>query len=204
MSTDNIIKTNCAVIVLAAGGSSRLGRPKQLLPFRGKSLLEHAVDSANDSAASPVIVVLGSNAKELEMYIDEKKLHIVENDAWHKGIGVSIRCGMETLKRVALLSDAVILMVCDQPYVSAELLDALIKKQQETGKAIVACSYGNTIGTPALFFKSMFSNLLRLNADSGAKILIEKHTEELAVVNFPSGEIDVDTEEDYRQLGSHS
>ena len=200
MASKNIIKSNCAIIILAAGASARLGRPKQLLPYQGKSLLEHAVDIANDSDASPVIVVLGAGAAELEKMIDEKKLHIVENEEWQEGIASSIRCGMNTLKRVALLSDAVILMVCDQPHIETSVINELIATQKKTGKPIVASRYGDTMGTPVLFFKSMFAELLELEGDKGAKKIIDKYPTELAAIAFPLGELDIDTEEDYKTL----
>ncbi len=200
MTSENIIKSNCAVIILAAGRSARLGRPKQLLPYQGKSLLVHAVDIAKDSEAGPVIVVLGAGASELEKLIDEKNLHIVENKEWQEGIASSIRCGLNTLKRVALLSDAVILMVCDQPHIDTTIINELIDTQKKTGKPIVASRYGNTTGTPVLFFKSLFAELLELEGDKGAKKLIDKYPAELATISFPLGEIDIDTEEDYQAL----
>lgn len=177
-----------------------MGRPKQLLPYQGKSLLEHAVDIANDSQAAPLIVVLGAHAKDLEKEIDEKKLHIVENKDWQEGMSSSIRCGLQALKRVALLSDAVILMVCDQPYINPSILNDLIAMQKKTGKPIVASKYGNTLGTPVLFFKSLFPELLELKGDKGAKMIIEKYVDELATVPFEKGNIDIDTEDDYRAL----
>lgn len=200
MIEGNIITSNCAIIILAAGASTRLGRPKQLLPYHGKSLLEHAVDTANDSEASPVIVVLGAHARELEELVDEKKLHVVENKEWNEGMASSIRCGLNTLKRVALLSDGVILMVCDQPYLDAGIINELIATQKRTGKPIVACQYGNTAGTPVLFYKTLFSELLELQGDKGAKKVMEKYTENMVTVPFAGGEIDIDTEEDYTAL----
>ena len=200
MSAGNTIETNCAVIILAAGASSRLGRPKQLLPFRGKSLLQNAADTAFYSKAKPVIIVLGSNAGEMAIDTREEKVHIVENHEWKEGLGSSIRCGMQTLKRVALLSDAVILMTCDQPYITAEHLDELVSTQKETGQPIVASEYGNAVGTPALFFKTVFPQLLELNGDRGARVLIEKSPGAVATIPFNLGEIDIDTEEDFRKL----
>lgn len=125
-----MIANNCGIVVLAGGESSRMGRPKQLLPYKGKSLLEHTVDIANDANADPVIVVLGANAESLEKIVDEKKVHIVENKEWKEGMASSIRCGLNTLMQVAPLSDSVILMVCDQPYISASLLNELIATQK--------------------------------------------------------------------------
>lgn len=191
---------NCAIIILAAGSSSRMGRPKQLLPYMGKSLLSHSVDIANDTDANPVIVVLGANAALLEKEIDEKKVHIVVNKEWQEGMASSIRCGLNTLLHIAPSSGAAILMVCDQPFVSAPLLNELISKQKNTGKQIVASQYQNTVGPPALFDKIIFPELMKLKGDAGARKIVEKHSSDTTTVLFTGGNIDIDTEADYKAL----
>ncbi len=173
-----------------------------MLPYQGKTLLEHAADTANDSEAGPVIVVLGAHAEELEKLIDQKKLHIVENKDWQEGLSSSIRCGLQTLKRVALLSDGVILMVCDQPFINPGILNDMIASQKKTGKGIIACQYDNAVGTPVLFYKKYFPELLELKGDKGAKMIIEKFAADLATVTFEKGSIDIDNEDDYRALNS--
>ena len=198
---DNNVKVNsCAIIILAAGSSSRMGRPKQLLPYNGKSLLEHTVDTANDTDANPVIVVLGANATMLDKEINEKKVHITENTEWGEGMASSVRCGIKTLMQIAPYSDAAIIMVCDQPFVSPALLNELIAAQKNTGKAIVTSQYNNAIGPPALFHKTVFPGLLELKGDAGARKIIEKRKTDVATVSFDKGEIDIDTEADYKAL----
>jgi molybdenum cofactor cytidylyltransferase len=177
-----------------------MGRPKQLLPYKGKSLLEQTVDTANDADANPVIVVLGASAAVLEKEIDEKKVHIVENKEWQEGMASSIRCGLNTLLQIAPSSDAVILMVCDQPFVSPSLLNELITTQKNTGKLIVTSQYENTIGPPALFYKTIFPELLKLKGDAGARKIVTQHSDDTATVLFTEGKIDIDTEADYNAL----
>ena len=177
-----------------------MGRPKQLLPYNGKSLLEHTVDTANDAEANPVIVVLGANATLLEKEIDEKKVHIVENKEWEEGMASSIRCGLNTLLQIAPSADSVILMVCDQPFVSASLLYELISTQKNTGKLIVASQYENTFGPPALFYKTIFPELLKLKGDAGARKIVTQYSDDTATVLFTKGNIDIDTEADYNEL----
>ena len=177
-----------------------MGRPKQLLSYNGKSLLEHAVDTANDADANPVVVVLGANAALLEKIIGEKKVHIVENKEWKEGMASSIRCGLNILMNIAPSSDAVILMVCDQPHVSASLLNELIAKQKNTGKPIVTSQYENTFGPPAIFYKTIFQELMQLKGDAGARKIIVQHSNDSATVLFTQGNIDIDTEEDYKAL----
>jgi molybdenum cofactor cytidylyltransferase len=177
-----------------------MGRPKQLLPYKGKSLLEHTVDIANDSVAEPVIVVIGSNAALLEKEIDEKKVHIEENKEWKEGMASSVRCGITALMRIAPAVDAVIIMVCDQPFVSPELLNELIARQKNTGKPIVTSQYENAIGPPALFYKTIFHELLRLKGDAGARKIIEQRKDDVATVSFKQGNVDIDTEADYKTI----
>lgn len=177
-----------------------MGRPKQLLPYKGKSLLEHTVDTANDAEANPVIVVLGANATLLEKEIDEKKVHVVENKEWKEGMASSIRCGLNSLLQIAPSADAVILMVCDQPFVSASLLNELITTQKNTGKLIVTSQYENTIGPPALFYRTIFPELLELKGDAGARRIVELHSNDVSTVLFTQGNIDIDTNADYKAL----
>jgi molybdenum cofactor cytidylyltransferase len=200
MAENKVMINSCAIIILAAGSSSRMGRPKQLLPYNGKSLLEHAVDTANDADANPVIVVLGANAALLEKEIDEKKVRIVENIEWKEGMASSVRCGITTLLNIAPSSDAVIIMVCDQPFVSSSFLNDLIAAQKNTGKAIVTSQYETAIGPPALFHRSIFPELMKLKGDAGARKIMEQRSNDIATVLFKKGDIDIDTEADYSAL----
>ena len=162
--------------------------------------MEHTVDTANDANANPVIVVLGANAALLEKEIEEKKVHIVENKEWKEGMASSVRSGLSTLLRVAPSSDAVIIMVCDQPFVSSSLINELINTQKNTGKPIVTSQYEKAIGPPALFYKTVFHDLLALKGDAGARKIIEQRNSDIAFVLFRQGTIDIDTEADYKAL----
>ena len=162
--------------------------------------MEHAVDVANDSDAIPVIVILGANADLMEKEIDEKKVHIEENKEWKEGMASSVRCGINILNHIAPSSDGVIIMVCDQPFVSSSLLNELIKVQKDTGKPIVTSQYENAIGPPALFHKTIFQELLALRGDAGARKIIEQRRDDVATVSFKKGSIDIDTEADYKAL----
>ncbi|HTE02253.1 MAG TPA: nucleotidyltransferase family protein [Mucilaginibacter sp.] len=192
--------TNCAAIILAAGQSSRLGTPKQLLKYQGKSLLQHTINVAKHSSVQSIIVVLGSDFELMVKEIDSPDISIVKNENWHTGLASSIYCGINALKDIDPVSDAAILMVCDQPFISSELLDNLVAEQKATGKPIVASKYEDTIGIPALFHQSFFTQLQELEGDSGAKKIMQQHPDIIAVVPFPSGNIDIDTLGDYEAL----
>jgi molybdenum cofactor cytidylyltransferase len=189
-----------AVIILAAGRSARLGSPKQLLSYRGKTLLQHTIDTALESQASPILVVLGSGKDAIKKELEQKQVFILENSSWESGMASSISCGITNLQELAPESEAAILMVCDQPFVNAKLLNNLITKHKDTRQSIVASSYANTLGTPALFHQSLFSELLVLEGESGAKSLIKKYSLQTGFVSFDQGSIDIDTRENYRNL----
>ena len=200
MVTQDSQPFSIAVIILAAGRSARLGSPKQLLSYRGKTLLQHTIDTALESQASPILVVLGSGKDAIKKELEQKQVFILENSSWESGMASSISCGITNLQELAPESKAVILMVCDQPFVNAKLLNNLITKHKDTRQSIVASSYANTLGTPALFHQSLFSELLVLEGESGAKSLIKKYSLQTGFVSFDQGSIDIDTRENYRNL----
>jgi molybdenum cofactor cytidylyltransferase len=144
--------------------------------------------------------VLGANAALLEKEIAAKKVHIIENKEWKEGMASSVRCGLSTLLQIAPSSDATIIMVCDQPFVSSSLLNELIGTQKNTGKPIVTSQYEKAIGPPALFHKTVFPELLALKGDAGARKIIEQRSNDVAKVLFIKGNIDIDTEADYNSL----
>ena len=191
---------NIGVIILAAGASSRLGEPKQLIKFDGKSLLQHAVDAATNSNANTVIEVLGANAEHVLAGTNKSNIHTIINPDWEEGMASSVRSGLNELLFICPEADATILMVCDQPFVSSSLLNDLIKTHLSTGKPIVACDYGEAIGPPALFHRSLFDELMKLKGDVGARKIIQQHNEQVTTVLFPKGKIDIDTNEDYEAL----
>ncbi len=185
---------------MAAGASSRLGKPKQLLPYDGQSLLQHALQIAKASNAQSILIVLGARAELLKKEIGDNTAHVVVNAAWEEGMASSIRCGIRALIEMSPTVEGALLMVCDQPYVTAPLLNDLIATHQQTGKPIVTCSYENTFGPPTLFHKHLFPELLQLEGDVGARSVIRQHANEVEIVLFPKGSIDVDTGADYEKL----
>jgi molybdenum cofactor cytidylyltransferase len=200
MAPQNSQPSSIAVIILAAGRSARLGSPKQLLSYRGKTLLQHSIDTALESMASQILVVLGSKKDSIKKEIEQTQIFILENSSWESGMASSISCGITNLQIIAPETEAVILMVCDQPFVNAKLLNNLITKHKDSKQSIVASSYANTLGTPALFHKSLFVELLALQGESWAKSLIKKYSQQVGFVSFDQGSIDIDTRENYRNL----
>ncbi|RYY08490.1 MAG: nucleotidyltransferase family protein [Chitinophagaceae bacterium] len=188
---------NFAVIILAAGGSSRLGKPKQLLVHDGTSFLEHAVQTASAIAGENVIVVLGANAKlVLEQVPALQKLSVI-NENWKEGMGTSIAIGLESVLDLLPTTTFIIIMTVDQPSVSSDHLQEMIRVYEQSGKSIVASTYDDVAGIPALFSHEYFKDLLNLKTDKGARDIIRSKDEQVAKIVLPGGEFDIDTPEQY-------
>lgn len=202
MEAEQQDKIHTGIVVLAAGASSRLGSPKQLLNYSGATLLQHAVEAAQSSDAAKVLVVLGAHADVIKHALNIATVSTIVNAQWKDGMSSTIRCGLQTLVEMNPQLEAVIFMVADQPFVSAELLNNLLDLHRKEQHSIVASKYGSTFGTPVLFSKHFFSELLQLTGDVGAKSLVRKYINEAAFVSFPEGSIDIDTVEDYKNLSN--
>ncbi len=193
--------SSIGAVVLAAGGSSRLGEPKQLLQFRGETLVHRAVSAATDAKCAPIIVVVGDSGPAIWQELQGTSAVVVENADWARGLGTSIRAGVQQLSDS---TEAAVILTCDQPLVDSAVIAELMQTQKETGKPIVASNYANTLGIPAIFDQSLFHALLDLPDDSGAKSIITGRREDVASIFFEDGAIDIDTPEDFRRLSTRS
>ena len=189
-----------AAVVLAAGGSSRFGRPKQLAIFQGEPLVRRIVSAAKDAGCAPIVVVVGADAAEITSGLAGLSVSIAEHPNWSNGLGSSIAVGVKHATTIAPDLDAAILLACDQPFVNAAILRQLIQLHLEDGKPIVASAYAGTLGIPALFDRSCFADLLQLTGDSGAKRIIFARRTDVATFDFPAAAIDIDTAADYEKL----
>jgi CTP:molybdopterin cytidylyltransferase MocA len=172
-----------AAVVLAAGASTRLGEPKQLVMLGGETLLERAVRVAHEAGCAPVVVVLGAAAELVAARCDLGSAVVVVNEAWEEGMASSIRVGIGGVGG----ADGVVLMTCDQPAVTAEHLLALMAAGQVTASA-----YAERRGVPAYFPGAAFPALAALRGDAGARELLRG----TATVELVGGELDVDTATD--------
>ena len=191
---------NCAVIIIAAGESSRLGTPKQLLLVEGDTLLNRLIKMVQSAVDFPIYLVLGAYSNKIKVQLPNVDLTIIENKDWQQGMGSSIRAGVQAIVDSAIKYDGVLILVCDQPYISASSIQNLIALQAEKKSAIAASFYADVAGTPALFHESVFPDLLALQGDQGAKRLIQEGKYNLAKLLFEKGALDIDTQEDYQQL----
>jgi molybdenum cofactor cytidylyltransferase len=193
-------RSTVGIIILAAGASTRMGSPKQLLQFAGKSLIRHSVQIALASKCFPVVVVLGANKELIKLELEDLPVFVAENPEWEQGMASSIRCGLEMLTSVFPGAKATIVMLCDQPFVNTLFINNLVDTFEKEPDHIVASYYGNDFGVPAAFPKKFFNELLSLQGNAGAKKLIQQHKAEVVPVVFPEGLVDIDTPEDYLGL----
>ena len=190
---------NTAIIILAAGSASRFGSVKQLLHFGNKTLIQHVIDEAVAAKADPVIVVTGAYADEVSKNINQK-VQIIFNEHWKDGMASGIVAGVTKAVSLNNHIEKIIIAVCDQPFISADLFRQLYAKQNETRQPIIACAYDDTFGTPVLFTQKYYDALLSLHGDEGAKKILRSNPQDVATVSFSKGNIDIDTANDYKKL----
>lgn len=194
------MKEITGIVVLAAGSSSRLGQPKQLLSYKNTSLLKNTISQASQVANTTIIVVTGFNHELIEKEITNPEIKTIYNPDWELGMSSSITKGLKELLRLNPDIEKIIFTVCDQPYVTNRVFENLIYEHQKTEKGIIASAYSVTLGTPVLFAKKYFTELQELKGQEGAKKIINKFLDDTAAVPFEKGDIDIDTIEDYNKL----
>lgn len=183
-----------AVVVLAAGGSSRLGRPKQLLQIGHQSLVNRAIATAEASGAAQVIVVLGARGDEIEATLESKSAQVVQNRKWREGMAGSIRCSLPEIRADI---DQVVLMLADTPGVSADLITELAVALED--RPVAATDYGDLLGTPAAFRRERFWQLEALEGDEGARHIVRGEPQ-VGRVRSSAAAVDIDTPADVDSL----
>jgi molybdenum cofactor cytidylyltransferase len=187
------------VLVLAAGESTRMGRPKQLLPYRGSTLIRHAAETALAADLGPVLVVLGAEAERCREALGELEIRTVTNPNWPQGMGSSIRVGVAELERLLPPVGGVLILLHDQPAVPAERLRELVAARREED-LIVAAGYGDVVGAPAYFRRDLFGELQALDGVAGARKIIQAHRDRVRRFELPEARFDLDTPADYERV----
>ena len=188
-------------ILLAAGESKRMGRTKQVLEFGRSTILEETAKNLLGSKIDELIVVLGHNADRLRrsLGITDKRIRFAFNESYKEGISSSIRCGILSANPD---TDAFLIALADQPLIKTDVINLLIEKYLSTHAGIVTLVYRSARGHPVIISRKYWKELLKLSGDRGARGLLERHRDDVEVVQVDSPEItlDIDREEDYLKL----
>ena len=185
-----------AILILAAGSSSRMGAPKQLLPYKNTTLLGYSIEQAKHINIKHVFCVLGANAEIIEKSIENYQIETIYNPNFKNGLSSSIFVGVKKLQHNF---DTILIMLADQPNVDFNYLNKLIKTSEENPSKIIASNYQNKIGVPAIFPKKYFNQLLELKGDKGARNILNNNKSD--IIKMPPFNLtDIDTKEDYQNL----
>lgn len=191
-----------AHLLLAAGASTRMGQPKQLMTWKGRSLIQHAINTILESeVAEKLIVVLGANQSLIVPELEDLEVEIVINPDWEEGMGSTIRCGLQYLLENKSEDWAGIgISLVDQPLVSARHFQILYQEWHQNEHPIAAAHYNQILGVPAIFERSLFPKLLALKGPAGARKILMQHQEKILPIDLPEAQFDLDTPNDYRKL----
>ena len=188
-------KDNMAVVVLAAGSSTRMGRNKLLLDLGGESVVRRTVRAALEAGIGPVTVVLGHEADLVRTELRGLACRIVVNADHERGVGTSIRVGVA---QVGTGADGIVVALADMPFVTASMVATLAERHRSTGAPVVVSRYGETEAPPTLFARRLFPELLAIDAERSARQVARRHQHEAAVVAWPPGALrDLDVVGDY-------
>lgn len=188
---------NIHAIILAAGNSSRFGAVKQLHRVNGKGLLQQVVEQAQDLLGERVLVILGAEAGSIKPALMNYPATIIDNPAWQTGMASSIRTGVRALPSTC---EAVLILLCDQPLLNRRILKMLLETWRDNPDMIIASSYRQTLGVPAIFPAAHFNSLLALEGDRGARQFLLQQRDRVLSVPVPEAGIDIDTPADLEQL----
>ena len=165
-------------------------------------MLQNTIDEAIKSKANKIVLVLGARHDKNKFQLTGKDTYVIINKNWKKGIGSSIKCGLQHLIQKQAELSAVIISVCDQPFLTSEVFERLIDTYSNSNKKIIASTYNDLLGVPVLYDQSLFDELLNIPDEHGAKkyIIDQAEKDTLDTIPFPKGEIDIDTIEDIQNL----
>ena len=192
----------CGLVLLAAGESRRMGRPKQLLPIKGRPLVRHMAEITLRAPVAPVVVVLGARAAEIAPLLDDLPVVVVVNPGWAEGLGSSLRMGAAAMSESEHTLQGLIVALADQPGLTAGHLEALIEEHHRTGKPIVATRCGGHLMPPLFLAASEFGRLAHVRGDQGLRSVLHATGAGAEIASVTNeGLLDLDTPEDFAAYG---
>ena len=198
MTDNKEIWPQVAAVVLAAGGSVRMGQLKQLLPVGGQPMVRRVVEAVHAAGLAQVVVVVGAQAGEVEQALAGVPVDVVTNEQWAEGMSTSLGAGLQALRPEI---QGALIVLADQPALTPDLLNTLVARYRATGAPIVVPFYQGQRGNPVLFDRSLFPELLAVEGDQGGRALLVRHQEQMEriEVDDPATVLDVDTRQDYEK-----
>lgn len=193
----NSEKKEIAIVILAAGAGTRMGKIKQLLPGCKHSFLEEAIEKSLKLKSNRVFVVLGAHYETIEPIISHLPIQVIYHKAWQKGIGSSIAYGTKYIAEFAKEVSAILFVLADQPLIGEKYYHQLLNKYLESNKGIVSSNYNHKPGVPAIFTHKYFQDLTELNGDVGARRIMMENLQDLELLEEMPDLLDIDLPEDY-------
>ncbi len=195
-------KGNIAVLIMAAGQSSRMNGIKQLLPWKGTTLLQHTINTILDIQKDKVFVVLGANANIIEeaLTLSSQPITCITNETWQNGLGSSIARGVAHILKQEQDIDGILICLADQPLLTSSYYKELIRVFTSNEVPIVATRYPNKSGVPAIFKTEIAQELIHLKEDHGARYMMSKYKETLLALDAGDQIVDIDTPETYKRI----
>ena len=199
MDSEQSTRPPVAAVILAAGGSSRMGEPKQLLTIAGKPMVRRVAETVCAAGLEQVVVVVGAHAERVEEALKGLPVRVITNRRWAEGMSTSLAIGLGALHPDV---QAAFVVLADQPELTVELLRSLTARYQTTGAPIVAPFYRGQRGNPVLFDRGLFAELRAVEGDQGGRALLDRYRDSLerVAVDDPAVLMDVDTRQDYQAL----
>jgi molybdenum cofactor cytidylyltransferase len=200
MDTEPRATSKVAGIVLAAGGSARMGRAKQLLPIDGQPMVRRITSAAHTAGLDQVVVVVGAHAQMVQQALAGLPVDVVHNQAWAEGMSTSLAAGLRALRPEM---QATIIILADQPALAPGLIRELVGRYRESEALIVAPYYEEQRGNPVLFDRVLFPELLEIQGDRGGREVVGRHQDQVERIEIddPAVTLDVDTKHDYERIG---
>jgi molybdenum cofactor cytidylyltransferase len=192
--------TNIEILIMAAGASKRLGQSKQLVEYKGQTLIRRISKEAIEANIGNVTIVTGYDHQKIEKEVQDLHLDVYYNGEWEEGLGASIRNGVKEILNKKPDTDAILLTMVDQPYVERTHLKKLANAYDPLRSMIIASAYSNTFGVPVLFDRKYFNQMVTLKGDEGGKKVFVKYLKNIVEIPFIAGAIDIDEAEDLSKL----
>lgn len=195
-----------AVLIMAAGASTRMKGIKQLMPWKDSNFLLETIKTVQQCNVLNITIVLGSNAELIsnQCHLNDLDVHVITNADWAEGLGNSIAHAVKVKLQQQETYDGILICLADQPLLTHEYLNKVINEFEKHPEKIIGTNYGKRVGVPALFPKIFFSELSKLKGDSGAKLFLNEQSESIISLQANKQIIDIDTNAEYEQLMAHT